>query len=179
MIEGLRIYIDPGDLKRYLQALKRVVLKVQSQSRELPYRMAVDYTFLVTKNIMTQKFAGSYKPYNTRYANWKAQYFATTGFLVMRGSMVNALTVFRDRGYKNRWYGGLPPDAGSVPGSSWFGPPGRGKAKSINMYAYLNEFGGLKSPKRAVFVPTKKEYERDGFIKRVKESRSAIGRVWR
>ena len=179
MIKGLRIVFEPNDLRRVIRAFNRVVRAVQRESRELPYRMAVDYVNLLTKNIMTQKFAGSYKPYNTRYANWKAQYFATTGFLVMRGSMVNALTVFRDRGYKNRWYGGLPPDAGSVAGSSWFSPPGAGKAKSINMYAYLNEFGGTKSPKRAVYVPTKKEYEKDGFRKRVKESRNLIGRSWK
>lgn len=179
MIKDLRIYFDPNDLRRYLRALTKVLAAVQRESREMPYRMAVDYVDLLRGNIMTQKFAGSYAPYNTRYAGWKAQYFATTGFLVMRGAMLNSLKVFRDRGYKNRWYGGLPPDAGSVPGSSWFGPPGMGKSKSINMYAYLNEFGGIKSPKRPVFVPTKKEYERDGFLKRVNTSKNVIGRAWR
>lgn len=128
---------------------------------------------------MTQKFAGSYAPYHPRYANWKAQYFATTGFLVMRGSMVNSLSVFRDRSYKNRWYGGLPPDLPMVPGSSWYGPPGTGKSKSIAMYAYLNEFGGTKSPARPVFVPTKLEYEREGFKRRIKETKNKIARAWR
>lgn len=128
---------------------------------------------------MTQKFAGAYVPYHPRYANWKAQYFATTGFLVMRGAMVNNLTVFQDRSYKNRWYGGLPPGLPDVPGSSWFGPPGTGKSKSISMYAYLNEFGGIKAPARPVFVPTKLEYQQGGLQNRIAETKNRLARAWR
>lgn len=172
----LEIIFNRNDIRRYLLALKRILRAVGREKKELPFRCAVDYVNLLRRNIMTQKFAGSYAPYHPRYENWKAQYFATTGFLVMRGSMVNALTVFRDRGYKTRWYGGLPPNLPPVPGSSWFGPPGTGKAKSINMYAYVNEFGKNARP---VFVPTKSEYEKVGFPRRIKETKNLIGRSWR
>lgn len=175
----ISIRLNMNDVKRISAALLRVVQVVQKEKHELPFKCATDYVNLLRQNIMTQKFAGRYVPYHPRYANWKAQYFASTGYLVMRGEMVKNLTVFRDRGYKNRWYGGLPPNLPSVPGSSWFGPPGTGKAKSINMYAWLNEFGGVKSPERPVFVPTKEEYLERGIERRLKETKNAIARAWR
>lgn len=179
MIEGLRIVFEPNDLRRVIRAMNRIMRAVDREKVELPYRMATDYVFLLMKNIMSQKHMGGYPLYNERYRKWKSQYFMMRGFWIMRGEVVKNLTVFRDRGYKNRWYGGLAPDAGMVPGSSWFMPPGSGKPKSINMYAYLNEFGGTKSPKRPIFTPTKEEYEKDGFRKRVRESRNLIGRSWK
>jgi len=173
---------NQSDLRRVLRAFSKVERAVGREKRELPYRMAVDYVNLLRRNIMTQKFAGSYRPYNPRYAAWKAQYFATTGFWVMRGMIVNALTVYRDR-HPQRWIGGLPPNAGSAPGSSWFGPPGKGRKTSVNMYAAANEYGGTYDgstrPERPVFRPTKVEYERGGFPKRGKESLNIIGRSWK
>ena len=173
---------NQADVHRVLRAFGRVQRAIDREKKELPYRMAVDYVNLLRRNIMTQKFAGGYPPYNPRYANWKAQYFATTGFWVMRGAVVNALTVYRDR-HPQRWIGGLPPNAGTVPGSSWFGAPGTGKPASINMYAKANEYGGTyggnRRPERPVFRPTKVEYEREGFPRRGKESLDIIGRSWK
>lgn len=175
------ISLVQNDLNRILRALKRVTRAKDREKVELPYRCATDYVFALTRNIMTQRFAGGYPPYNPRYRDWKGQYFASTGFWVMRGALVNALTVYRD-GRPTRWVGGLPPNAGTVPGSSWFGPPGTGKPKSINMYAYVNEYGGLYAgyyhPPRPVFRPTKVEYERRGFPDRIEESKRIIGRSW-
>lgn len=175
---NLEIKFDQNDVRRVLRAFGRIERAVNREKQELPYRCAVDYVNLLRQNIMTQKFAGGYAPYNPRYANWKGQYFASTGFWVMRGTVVNSLTVYRDR-HPQRWVGGLSPSAGMVSGSSWFGPPGRGKPKSINMYAYLNEYGGTKHPARPVFRPTKKEYQKGGFPKRGRESLDIIGRSWR
>lgn len=178
----LEIKFDQSDVRRYLRALLRVERAVDREKKELPYRGAVDYVNLLRRNIMTQKFAGGYAPYNPRYASWKAQYFSTTGFWVMRGRVMNELTVYRDR-HPQRWIGGLPPNLPPVQGSSWFGPPGTGKPKSINMYAYVNEYGGTYGgayhPPRPVFRPTKQEYEREGFPKRVEETKNIIGRSWR
>jgi hypothetical protein len=178
---NLEIVFDRSDISRYLRALKRIERAVNREKVELPYRCAVDYVNLLRYNIMTQKGMGSYPPYNPRYESWKSQYFATTGFWVMRGSIINSLTVYR-AGHVQRWVGGLPPNAGSVPGSSWFGPPGTGRPKSINMYAYVNEYGGnyggAYHPPRPIFRPTKIEYQRSGFGKRVKESKDLIGRSW-
>lgn len=175
---NLSIRFDKNDVRRYTRALKRILRAVDREKKELPYRCAVDYVNLLRQNILTQKFAGSYRPYNEKYADWKAQYFEAQGYLVMRGLMVNALTIFRDRGYKTRWYGGLPPNLPLAPGSSWLYPPGHGKPKSINMYAWLNEFGGTKAKARPVFVPTKQEYEREGIPRRIEESQNIIGRSW-
>jgi hypothetical protein len=173
---------NQSDIRRVLRALGRIERAVKREKSDLPYRCAVDYVNLLRRNIMTQKFAGGYAPYHPRYRQWKSEYFATTGFWVMRGSVVNALTVYRDR-HPQRWVGGLPPGAGTVPGSSWFGPPGTGKPANINMYAYVNEYGGSYGgsvrPARPVFRPTKQEYERSGFPKRGKESLDIIGRSWR
>lgn len=181
MIE-LEMIWNKGDIRRFHRALDRVVRAVAREKVELPYRCAVDYVNLLTRNIMTQKYAGGYPPYNPRYANWKAQYFATTGFWVMRGVIVAALSVYR-AGHKQRWIGGLPPNVGMVPGSSWYGPPGRGKPKSVNMYAYVNEYGGTYGgayhPPRPVFRPTKVEYEYSGFPRRIRETQDIIGRSWR
>jgi hypothetical protein len=179
---NLEIKFDQADVRRVLRAFRRIERAVDREKKELPYRCAVEYVNLLRGNIMTQKFAGGYAPYHPRYANWKAQYFASSGYWVMRGTVVNSLTVYRDR-HPQRWVGGIRPNAGMVPGSSWFGPPGRGKPKSINMYAYVNEYGGnyvgANHPARPVFRPTKKEYERGGFPKRGRESLDIIGRSWR
>ena len=178
----LEMIWNQADIRRFFRALKRVERAIDREKKELPYRCAVDYVNLLRRNIMTQKFAGGYASYNPRYANWKSQYFSTTGFWVMRGTVVNSLTVYRDR-HPQRWVGGLPPNAGVVPGSSWFGVPGRGKPKSINMYAHVNEYGGnyggAVHPARPVFRPTKREYERSGFPKRGRESLNIIGRSWK
>lgn len=178
----LEIEFDRSDVMRYIRALRRIQRAVDREKVELPYRCAVGYVNMLRHNIMTQKHMGTYPPYNPRYASWKSQYFATTGFWVMRGAVVRALTVYRDR-HPQRWIGGLPPNAGTVPGSSWFGPPGRGKPKSINMYAHVNEYGGhyggAYHPERPIFRPTKIEYERNEFPKRVSESKNIIGRSWR
>jgi hypothetical protein len=173
---------NTSDIRRYLRALTRVERAIDREKRELPYRGAVDYVNLLMKNILSQKHLGGSAPYNPRYEKWKSQYFMMRGFWIMRGEVVKALTVYRDR-HPQRWIGGLPPNAGMVPGSSWFRSPGSGKPKSINMYAYVNEygghFGGAYHPPRPIFRPSKKEYEREGFPKRIKESQNLIGRSWR
>lgn len=182
---NIKVEVSKNDIRRITRALERVKRSVNREREELPYRMAVDYVNLLRRNIMTQKFAGSYAPYNPRYAKWKEQYFATTGYWVMRGEIINNLTTYRDRGYKNRWIGGLPPSLSMVPSSSWFYPPGAGgqKPKSINMYAYVNEYGGNYSgyshPARPIFRPTKVEYERGNFRRRGLEALQLIGRSWR
>jgi hypothetical protein len=173
---------NQADVIRYLRAIKRIERAVDREKKELPYRMAVDYVNLLTGNILSQKHLGGAAPYNPRYEKWKSQYFQMRGFWIMRGEVIKALTVYRDR-HPQRWVGGLPPSAGTVRGSSWFRSPGAGKPKSINMYAYVNEYGGTYGgayhPPRPVFRPTKVEYERTGFPKRGKESLNIIGRSWK
>lgn len=170
-----------SDYHRIIRAFTRVLKSKDREKHQLPRRCAVDYRNLLSRNIMTQKFASTYPPYNTRYAAWKAQYFASTGFHVMRGTMVSNLSVYRGR-YKTHWYSGLPSGL-TVPGSSWFGPPGKGKPKSVNMYAFVNEYGGnfngYYHPARPVWRPTLRDYEREGFRQRGKQSLRAIGRNWR
>jgi hypothetical protein len=179
---NLEIKFNQSDIRRYLRALKRVERAVDREKRELPYRGAVDYVNLLTKNIMSQKYLAGAAPYNPKYEKWKSQHFMMRGFWIMRGEIIRSLTVYRDR-HPQRWIGGLPKNAGMVPGSSWFMPPGSGKPKSINMYAYVNEYGGVYAgynhPARPIFRPTKVEYQRDGFPKRIKESKNIIGRSWR
>lgn len=168
------------DLHRLLRAFKRIERAVNREKYNLPMRQAVDYRDLLIGNIMTQKYAAKYPPYNPRYEAWKSQYFASTGFLVMRGLMVGNITIYRGR-HKNWVYSGLPPGL-TAPGSSWFKPPGHGKISSVSMYAWVNEYGGNWGygyhPPRPVWRPTKNEYQANGFINRGKESLEIIRRSW-
>lgn len=176
----ISIKLDQKDFKRIQRGFKRVHRAIIREKTELPKRCAFDYRDLLTRNIMTQKFAGSYPPYNPRYKAWKEQYFATTGFLVMRGIMVGNLTVYPGRS-KTYWYSGLPPGL-KAPGSSWFSAPGKGKPVNVNMYAIVNEFGGkfgkAYHPPRPVWVPTKNQYEQSGFQERGKQSLEVVKRSW-
>lgn len=175
------IKVELKNLNEILRAFKRVERALHREKSELPKRCAFDYRDLLSRNIMTQKFAGSYPPYNPRYKTWKEQYFSTTGFLVMRGTMVGNLSVYRGR-FRTHWYSGLPKGL-KVPGSSWFGPPGKGKMVNVSMYAHVNEFGGNWGygyhPPRPVWIPTKEEYKKSKFQDRGKESLEILKRSWR
>ena len=137
---------------------------------------------------MTQRFAGGYAPYNTRYARWKEQFAATTGYHVLKGDAIKALTVQKVRVYKwvQIWFSGIPEGVKDTGGKSWLYPLGslKGKPKSIAMYMYVGEYGGNygkggKHPKRAVFGPSMVEYSRQGQKKRGGEYLKDIERQWR
>jgi len=176
----IRVEFVKGDLNKILRAFKRIERAVKREKFNLPMRQALDYRELLTSNILTEKYASVYPPYNERYKAWKETYFASMGFLKMRRTMVDNLTVYRGK-YKNWVYSGLPPGL-MVSGSSWFGPPGKGKPVSVNMYAWVNEYGGNWGfgvhPARPVWRPTKDEYQKDGFINRGNESLELIKRSW-
>lgn len=174
------IKIEIPDLKKVIRGFARVRRAVEREKFNLPMRHAVDYRDLLSFNITSQKYASGYAPYNTRYEAWKTQYFANMGFHMMRSTMVSNLTVYRGR-YKNWVFSGLPPGL-TVPGSSWFGPPGKGKSVPVSMYAWVNEYGGNWGhgyhPARPVWRPSLQEYKTEGAINRGKESLEIIRRSW-
>lgn len=174
------IKVELIGIGKFIRACNRVHRAVEREKHNLPMRQALDYVDDLRRNVISQKFASTYPPYNPRYKDWKSKYFAASGFHVMRSRMVSNLTVYRGR-YKNWVYGGLPPGL-MAPGSSWFGPPGTGKSPSVSMYAWVNEYGGNWGygyhPPRPVWRPTLQEYKKDGAINRGRESLEVIRRSW-
>jgi len=137
---------------------------------------------------MTQKFAGGYAPYNTRYQRWKEQFAATTGYHVLKGDAVKAIVAELVRKYKwtSVWFSGIPDGVKDAGGKSWLYPLGspKGKAKSIAMYMYVSEHGGDyglggKHLKRPVFGPSAVEYSRAGHQRRGAEYLKNVEGAWR
>lgn len=181
------IKFNPADYIRIRLALKRL-LKVSSISmNHTQQKMAIDYKHLVTRNIMTQKFAGGYAPYNTRYQKWKEQFASTTGFHVLKGDAVKAITaqLIKKHKWTVHWFSGIPDKIRDSGGKSWFYPMGKGgKPKSIAMYMYVSEYGGSHGrggshPPRPVFGPSALEYSRTGHPKRGAEYLRKVRGAWR
>jgi len=176
------------DYRRHRSALKRILRVSGIRMNRIQQKMAIDYKHLVTRNIMTQKFAGGYAPYNTRYQKWKEQFAATTGYHVLKGDAVKAITVTKVRVYKWKsiWFSGIPSGVKDTGGKSWLYPLGssKGKRKSIAMYMYVSEYGGNygrggKHPKRPVFGPSMIEYSRRGQKKRGAEYLKNVQGAWK
>ena len=179
-----KIEYNKHHLNRIQSAFKRVKETVKSERKKMPRLCALDFRDLLSRNIMTQKFAGSYAPYNPRYKLWKEQnsgYGAGGGFWILSGKIVSSLTVYNDKG-DTRWFSGLPKKM-PVDRPSWLKAGKTGKTVDINLVAHVNEFGGQYGsyyhPPRPVFIPTKNEYAKSGFLKRGKDSLKIIGRSWR
>jgi len=175
-----RIRFIPEDYRRVLNALDRVLRTSNSQADILPYLASVDCLNLLRRNIMTQKYA-PYAPYNPRYRLWKEQYGAPTGFWVLFGDLVKALSSWKEK--DKQWIAGIPAGVKDSGGKSWFGKGDKGDIKSIAMIAHVMEFGGSfgkggHHPPRPLFVPTMKEYEKEGLPKRIRESTAKVKGSW-
>jgi len=176
-----RLGFVPKDYNRVITALDRVKRTIARQVNSLPYKASVDCLNLLRKNIMTQKY-GPYAPYNPRYKLWKEQYGALTGFWQLSGDLVNSLMHWRSG--NNQWIAGIPSSTTDSGGKSWYGEGDKGDPKPIAMYARMMEFGGNFGkagyhPPRSVFVPTLKEYEKDGLVKRSNDSMKKVKGSWR
>lgn len=175
----LKVDINRSDLFRIVQALHRIDAIVTIQKNQLPYECSIDYKNLVIQNILTQKFATTYRPYSPRYAKWKTQQMlGGSHFWRLYGDLLKSISAFRT---SDGWMGGIPAGAMDSGGKSWFSTRGslKGAAKSIAMYAKVMEHGLNRHPARPVFGPTAQEYRQSGYKVRASRSLGKIRFGWR
>ncbi len=166
--------INQADIKRVLRALDRLESKARRLESQHSFSSAQDYTVLVKKNLLQQKFASKYPPYNPRYAEWKAVKMSNgSAFWKLYGDLFRSISTFKV-GRKD-WFGGVPAFIYDKGGKSWFSTPGNrvGKAKRIAMYGHVNE------QKRPLFEPTADEYEKNGWPKQGDRALRELGKQWR
>lgn len=178
-------YIVPRDIFRYEAALFRLEQQAYRSKSDLPRLQAIDYVYLLNRNITQQKFLTQWPAYSRRYAEWKAEVGKiNVGFWRLHDSLLGSLTVWElsVRGDK-AWKGGIPAGVMDKGGTSWFGQgvQGQPKPKPIAMYARTIEFGegpNVGKP-RPLFVPTKEEYKDEGFVRRGEEELRRLADKWR
>jgi hypothetical protein len=168
------IQFDKTDKSRYLRALKRTSKKVLSEKEEHPKRCAIEFQFIVLKNITSKKFSHA-KSKSERYEKYKRNRVGHLDSWMLDGDLINAITYFRDG---DGWMGGIPAGVKDSGDKSWLGP-GRGRSLPIAEYANWLEFGRTGQPKRPVFVPTTKEYKAKGFVKQIEFTAKGIQKQWR
>lgn len=141
----------------------------------LPYRQAVGYVNLIRENIMTQKYAASYRPYSERYYEWKYHIFGSHGgFWFLKGHLVDSLTPFKEG---KGWMGGVPPGI-LVEGSSWYGEGYTGRPAYVGEYARYMEYGRVGQPERPLFQPSLVEYREGGAQQEAIKTLNNIASRW-
>ncbi len=194
---GIGIYIRARDIRRWKMAIKRVTRKAEYWVlREMQRRSAIDFSHLVIRNIMNQRYVSTWsargREYNDRYRQWLVSRGYDMRFWLLRYDLVRSVQVFyfpNKTNPKGRdFMAGIPSGIMDAGGKGWFGEGARrytrSRPKSIAMYAKILEFGkgpgpGGQHPPRPVFQPTMKEYAESGWITRGKEALNQIGMGWR
>lgn len=173
MFSKFAIRFDTAEYMRHWYARWRVNRIALSESKRLPRKCAVDYYQLVHKNIMSQRYAGSYPAYHPRYLKWKKQIAPSLDFWRLHDALVSNLRAFRV-------YGGLPGEVaymGGIDDSVSY------KGKSIAMYGKAVEEGkfgkGTATKPRPVFWPTGLEYSQGPMRSRQYQSLAKIKSAWR
>jgi hypothetical protein len=164
------------DFDRYFRALSRVEDVARLRCISLPRTCAEEHREDLTKAILTQRYAGQWKPYSDRYAKWKTEMLGSTGkFWLLFGDLINSIIAVNRGGGGSAWFTGIPKSAMDSGGKSWFGSPGnqKGKSKSIAMYAKANE--GI----RPLFGPARTDYANTRWPVIARRSLRSIATAWR
>lgn len=181
-------HLSPKDLQRWVSALKRLERNVRTRARETARIQSLGYAHLLRSNVLGNRYAGTYAPYNPDYEEWKSNITRNMGFHVLKGNFLNAIRHWelRQTGTTFEWMGGIRAGVMDSGGKSWFGKGNRGPPKPIAMYARVFEFGGnFKSakggvhPARPVFIPTMGEYKSSGWRARGRGELRKLGNAWR
>ena len=166
----IQIQLYQKELTRWLNALAKVETSAPVWIEDrIQNKMAIDYYQLLTKNILSGKYAGSWT-YGKEYGPWKIKN-RPGPFWKLTGDLMKSLTTWKDgKGYRS----GIP--AGKTGGMGWSlkGPHKR----SIGMYGWYGEYGRKGQPARPLFKPTMDEYAASGHKKRGAEALKGIGRHW-
>lgn len=173
---NIHIGFDLTTFNRWFFALQKVKSMVELQVKDNPYHNAVDMCFLLRHNILTQKYAATYPTFNERYQEWKAKYGKGVGrveYWNLFGNLLDAIkpTKVSMVGRKG-WLAGIPSDAMSSGGQSWFGKGDKGEPKSIAMY------GRIAEERRPLFAPTTEEYSETQWAEQGKKSLKKIKQSW-
>ena len=163
---------NTNDYIRWLYATKRVLWTARHEAEEIPRRSAVEYYQLVYRNIISQRYAGSYPAYNKDYAAWKAKIGSTMDFWRLHGALLANLQAFRveGRGNETAWMGGIPSSIVA-------------NGKEIAMYGTAVETGKFgrssKVKPRPVFWPSALEYSYGTWKEKLDKARTNIKNQWR
>jgi len=188
---SIGIYMVARDIRRWNMAIKRVTRNAEYWIlNHMQRKSATDFTHLIIRNIMNQRYASGYQEYNDRYREWLVARGYDLRFWVLRYDLVRNIHIFyfpNKTNSKGRDYmAGIPSGITDSGGKSWFGVGARrhGNPKSIAMYAHILEFGkgpgpGGQHPPRPMFQPTMQEYADSGWITRGQEALNHIGMGWR
>lgn len=179
----IKISFVQMDLRRILGATLKEERIVEAEVNSMQFRCATDFLSLLRRNIMTQKFAGTYARLNPKYRAWKEQYGRSgLNFWSLFGDLVKSLERRREgtRTKKtSKFFVGIPRGARDKGGKSWFGKGDKGPPKSINFYATMGEYGRRGQPARPLFGPTQDEYVNSGrWAKRGVESLGKLFVAW-
>lgn len=173
----IQIQFNQADLTRWMSALRRVKRRVNSRIKgQMQMDCAIEYYQLVHKNIMSEKYAGSYAPYSKAYAKWKKKKdYKYPGWWKLNLDLIKALTIFKQG---DGYVGGVPPGVMDTGGKSY----GKGRPYKIAKYGWIAEWGGVFAgqahPARAVFQPTMDEYAKDSWKKKGQEALNKVGGAW-
>jgi len=180
MFMHAELRIEAGDLSRVMNAVRKVVVQSKAESRNLPRRAAQEAVALLRENIYRQTYAGRYKPWTSRYRDWKAKRGAPMMYWNLSGDLIRNLRSIR---FGSRdFVAGIQANILDS-GNKSYGK--KGKRKAIAMYAHVMEYGGNfgkkggRHPKRPLFKPTMQEYWRDFLPRQGMLSLKAIGDKWR
>lgn len=179
MLMQAKIYIDQADIARLMNAIRKVIVQSNAESRNLPRRAAQEAVALLRENIYRQTYAGRYRPWTSRYRDWKVKRGAPMMYWNLSGDLIRNLRSIR---FGSRdFVAGIQANIMDS-GNKSFGK--KGKQKAIAMYAYVMEYGGDygkggKHPARPLFRPTANEYWRDFLPRQGHLSLIAIGDKWK
>lgn len=171
------IYVAPiaEDVSRILNALNKITVIVHRQAKSVPYRSAVDFQFLVIRNLNSQRFAGGYAPYSEMYRDWKLRQKVGMQYWKLYKDLVENIKVFKSG---DGWMSGVSPGVRATISSSMFGAAKGTRKVLISQYALWMEYGRRGQPARPLFGPTKTEYRRGGFIVQGQKALRKIKTGW-
>ncbi len=138
------------EARKVLAKMKKKLLKLASPNTgTFNYESAQFYRTLLRENLMSEKFAMSYrKPLTQRYATWKAKKGKPSGYWKLDMDLYNEISAWR--GEKNAWFAGIA--AGPMDkGGKGYGVNTRKAPTEIAVYAFANEM------RRPLFGPTNEQ----------------------
>lgn len=160
-----------GHAVRHYRARGKVQTMAKKQPLKLVQACAQDYTELVRKNLMSEKFRWLYPQYHKDYATWKLKKVGHLKTWRLFDDLLNNLKAFKITSgtvARHAWMGGIPDHVTNRDGTN------------IAMYGKTVEYGPKtkKYKKRPLFIPTAHEYARAEWGKRGQEALNRIKSKW-
>jgi hypothetical protein len=168
-VSSFGVIFDPDDVAKLFNSLNRVYDRARTW---IPDEMQRLCAVKLSQNIYTAIKGGkyAYDPYDSRYQQWKDQFFPGKGFWRLKDDLVKNLRAFS---VSKGWAAGVPAGIMDSGGKSWLGDGSGGlHKKEIAMYGSVNE------RIRPVFKPETESF-REEWRDRGKKTLNNIGKGWR